>query len=640
MFSRYCYIILMLIFVFSLYGCGGEDCPRAYSDPLPVPTVPPSPSPAPPKTGNITGTLKMDNADEDPIEGVIVYLYDSAGNFVSQTITGADGSFEFLEVSVGSYTLTAEKPGYGGDEKIGVVPPDGAVNVELKLSLYFFNKNYGDNKDDYAYSIVPITPEHDAENAGGYYIAGITKSVAIGGNSDFWITKIDRKGELIWQNKYGGNFEENSIYIGLDGQNIIAAGSSQRSDTGKSGFDVVLYEINSDGIAGTVTRYDASEFDRVYGLEILDDGYFIYAQTLSTDGPLAGTTIVSMANPDIWLFKVDKDTHNVTWKQRIGSTASNVSELNDYHSASASGWSGDKRISKHTVRLSDGSIIVAGETNSATGTFAGSTHRGDYDIFVLKLDSDGNILETAMFGGTNKDEQTGICPTSDGGVVIVGQTNSNDHDFTGNHNNAGTLTDVFVLKLDKDLNKEWAYLYGWANGDLMPCVTENSEGGIVLGWRVFSGGAANLYGGNVIGTRTDIYPDTDDIYSQILCGWRLIGGGNAVQMGTTDIAVLELKHNIASGQNRDDTVLRGTVIAGNSDEYICDIIYNKMTLGYAFMSSMASHTQNIQDNSPPNQQYGDCPGNNGYGLRQGPNTVAYYDYWLIRTDDDWNYIND
>ena len=81
-------------------------------------------------------------------------------------------------------------------------------------------------------------------------------------------------------------------------------------------------------------------------------------------------------------------------------------------------------------QTSDGGYIVAGYTDSFGA--------GGRDVYVLKLDADGNKVWEKTFGGSYYDYAHSIQQTSDGGYIVAGYTESFG---------AGGR-DVYVLKLD------------------------------------------------------------------------------------------------------------------------------------------------------------------------------------------------
>jgi len=85
-------------------------------------------------------------------------------------------------------------------------------------------------------------------------------------------------------------------------------------------------------------------------------------------------------------------------------------------------------------QTSDGGYVITGKTNSFGA--------GYYDVFVIKLDSSGNLSWAKTIPGVTWDEGNSIQQTSDGGYVITGYTESFG---------AG-CSDVFVIKLDSSGN--------------------------------------------------------------------------------------------------------------------------------------------------------------------------------------------
>lgn len=80
----------------------------------------------------------------------------------------------------------------------------------------------------------------------------------------------------------------------------------------------------------------------------------------------------------------------------------------------------------------DGGYIVAGVTDSKGA--------GHFDAWVLKLDEKGNLEWDKTFGGSSKDDAFSIQQTNDGGYIVAGSTLSKG---------AGDW-DAWILKLDSN----------------------------------------------------------------------------------------------------------------------------------------------------------------------------------------------
>jgi hypothetical protein len=126
----------------------------------------------------------------------------------------------------------------------------------------------------------------------------------------------------------------------------------------------------------------------------------------------------------------------------------------------------------------DNEYILAGRSHYTDQDIP--VHYGDKmisDIYVLRIDSNGNKKWGKVFGGTNEDKPEKAIPTDDGGCFIVGSSKSSDYDCTDNHGG----WDVFVLRLDKDGNTIWKRSYGGSKGDGARSACSNGAGGLIIG---------------------------------------------------------------------------------------------------------------------------------------------------------------
>ncbi|OWR30062.1 hypothetical protein CDO73_13400 [Saccharibacillus sp. O23] len=121
----------------------------------------------------------------------------------------------------------------------------------------------------------------------------------------------------------------------------------------------------------------------------------------------------------------------------------------------------------------DGSQVTVYNTNSSDGDFALPGRGGGGDMVIVKYGPDGLPVWTQVYGSTGTDYAASVKKTSDGGIVIAGRTDSSDWVKWGKE-------DVFLLKLDGDGNQEWRKSYGSTGRDYAYQVLETSDGHFLL----------------------------------------------------------------------------------------------------------------------------------------------------------------
>jgi hypothetical protein len=187
------------------------------------------------------------------------------------------------------------------------------------------------------------------------------------------------------------------------------------------------------------TYLGASDYD--YGMAIvLDDegNSYIVGQTESSDFPTQNAmNETHNGNYDIFLSKISLNG-TLIYSTYIGGPS------NDYAT--------DLAID------SSGNLYICGYTYSSTGfplkNAYNSTHSGDSDAFIMKLNNDGNqILYSTYLGALNSDVANGIEVDEQGNSYITGYTySSNFPNVSGFSNEMATSPDVFLSKLSPEGN--------------------------------------------------------------------------------------------------------------------------------------------------------------------------------------------
>jgi hypothetical protein len=150
-------------------------------------------------------------------------------------------------------------------------------------------------------------------------------------------------------------------------------------------------------------------------------------------------------------------------------------------------------------QTTDGGFIIVSSPSDTGGEVY--THYGppmSFDIFVIKVDSNGNKLWSKVIGGSADDEALKVIATADGGGIIVGSTFSNDFDFSGSHSIPWMYNDGFVVRLDGVGNIKWNKCLGGSMKEFFSSACCDNNGGVyVLGSTSSSDYDVTGYIGNV-----------------------------------------------------------------------------------------------------------------------------------------------
>jgi hypothetical protein len=128
----------------------------------------------------------------------------------------------------------------------------------------------------------------------------------------------------------------------------------------------------------------------------------------------------------------------------------------------------------------DNGAVMGGVIASKDGDVSGGKGKGD--IWVVKLDVNGNKQWQKVLGGTSEDQGAMVYPTTDGGYIVGGNTYSAAGDVKGAH---GGL-DMWVVKLNSAGAIQWQKPLGGSNDDEIILVQQMGDGGYLVGGRTLS----------------------------------------------------------------------------------------------------------------------------------------------------------
>jgi len=298
-----------------------------------------------------------------------------------------------------------------------------------------FHKTYGRTEYNWAYSVRQTFD-------GGYIASGGSRNLNNPDN-DAYIVKTDAYGDTLWT----------LLIAGVSDQDM-AASVKQTTDSGfivggytydplTFHYSPSLIRLNANGDTLWTKMYRVWICNNIHCSDVTtdvlqtSDGGFVITGRFETQ-PISGSR-------NVFLIKTDT-VGNRLW--------SKVYESGTYCEPG------------YLVQTPDSGFLIAGWSN---GSSLG-------DVYLIRTDEAGDTLWTRYFGGSSSDFAMSIEPTNDSGFVICGYTQSFG---------AGEW-DIYLIKTDANGDTLWTRTYGGAGTDYGFSAWQTSDGGYIVSGRTLS----------------------------------------------------------------------------------------------------------------------------------------------------------
>ena len=301
------------------------------------------------------------------------------------------------------------------DHDLWILKADSAGREE-------WHRTFGGKSTDRGYSVRQTAD-------GGYIVAGETHS--FGNGYQFLLIKTDAHGNDEWHRTFGGSGTDRAYELDITSDGgFILAGFTDSKGQGKDDF--LIIKLDSHGSVEWNQKYGGKGIDRAYSIRQEKNGGYVVLG--NTDSKGAGKS-------DIWLVRLDSDGTAV-WDTTFGGALADEGRC--------------------VRQASDGGFFISGTVYDET------LHRGD--LAVMKLDEKGSLQWQQVLGGPVTEKGERLIETADGGVAVVGYTDSYGAGYA----------DVWLVKLDRDGKMRWAETFGGATTDWGYDIKQAADGGFLI----------------------------------------------------------------------------------------------------------------------------------------------------------------
>jgi hypothetical protein len=278
-----------------------------------------------------------------------------------------------------------------------------------------FDKTIGGSSFDDLFALQQTTD-------GGYILGGFSFSNKSGnktqdsrGLTDYWIVKLNSKGNIQFDKTIGGDDEDDlsSLQQTTDGGYILGGTSfsrisGEKSQNSKGAADFWIVKLDANGNIQFDKTIGGNSNDNLNALQQTSDGGYVLGGHSFSDISADKTENVRGSDgfADYWVVKLGS-TGNIQFDKTIGGN--------------------DLDILTSLQQTSDGGYVLGGRSFSNISFEKSENTRGigDDDFWIVKLDRRGNKQFDKTIGGTNFDECYSVRETSRNRYVAGGWSLSN-----------------------------------------------------------------------------------------------------------------------------------------------------------------------------------------------------------------------
>jgi hypothetical protein len=313
--------------------------------------------------------------------------------------------------------------------------------------------------------------------------AGVSNLTAVGKN-DVFIVKLDAGGGFLWARQIGGPEEDRGNAIAVDNEGNVYI-------TGYFGGTV-----DFDPGPGTL-NYISDYPQRVYWVKLSANGDLVWAKCVeSTNSNSSGIDIAVDAAGNSYStgsFDGSPDFNPGTGTAVLSSPASSNCFVSKFNAAGEFVWArhlaGAGSGEATGLALDDsGNVLTCGKFSGTadfdpgTGAF-NLTSAGKIDLYISKLNADGEFRWAKAAGGPENDIANSIAVDGSGNVYATGPFQATGDFDPGSGvvslTSAGTRN-IFILKLGADGNLGWAKMFSGTGSDYSYSIAVDRQGRVFL----------------------------------------------------------------------------------------------------------------------------------------------------------------
>lgn len=294
----------------------------------------------------------------------------------------------------------------------------------------------------------------------GYYVIGKTNSPSgfeltqgSYGLDDIWVVCLNNNGNLVWENVYGGVGSDGLISKALlynDKLYVVTASSSgvsgNKTTDSFGNMDIWLLCLDLEGNIEWQRSYGGTEADLANIIEVHNDTLHILGY--SESGVSGNKTTPNVGDRDFWLLKIDPNNGDKLAERTIGSLLYET---------------------PFSLSFDDsGNIYLLG--TSLFGVSGDKTVEGygAFDLWLVKIDSDLEIVNQACFGSAVSEETPTMMWYDNKLYLSCGISQGNSGNVSGSV--MGSL-DAWVFCLNENLEIIWQNILGGSAADVLFGIT-------------------------------------------------------------------------------------------------------------------------------------------------------------------------
>lgn len=239
-----------------------------------------------------------------------------------------------------------------------------------------------------------------------------TNTLPSAGQTDIFVARFDRTGALQWARRFGS--------LGFDGAAAVAL------DTNGNAFVTGYFEraVSFDGV--TLTNTSPTSYTDLFVLKLDAAGQTVWARRLGMASTAdTGRGIALDADGNVLVAGQAKDVTGVTagrvYVAKLSPTGTLVWER---RFGSRDNGAGFADTANAVATDAAGNVLLAGHFGSPLATFGATTltNAGMNDLFLLKLDANGEVQWVRPAGAAGDDRALAVAVGADGVIHLAGQT--------------------------------------------------------------------------------------------------------------------------------------------------------------------------------------------------------------------------